>query len=304
MHPFPFYLDWIISGQFVGLCWAHARGLYTQSGLAVELLWSEDGRTIVDKVVSGGICAGSSEDNLIVSGVAAGKKIKAVAGMLQQSPLVLMTKCSTGIQTLADLSGRSVAMHADGIRILEAVLALAGIDSSTIDLHEVDFDIANLADDRYDAVQGYAMTEPIELAARGLDIRLIPVRHPHLHAYAQVIFTPEECITRAPETLRAFLAASFEGWRQAMLHQDEAAQIVVEMAAGAANVATERQVIDALSSFVSGEIGMDRFGDMDLARWQRNLDAYARFGITPRRLTVAEVVDHRFLDEIYGVQPV
>ena len=302
MQPFPFYLDWIISGQFVGLCWAYRRGLYAQSGVDVELIWSEEGRTIVDKVVSGEICAGSSEDNLIVSGIAAGKRIKAVAGMLQQSPLVLMTKRSTGIQSLADLPGRRVAMHADGIRILDAVLALAGIDRATIDLHEVNFDIANLVDDRYDAVQGYAMTEPIELAEQGIDVCLVPVRHPLLHAYAQVIFTSEECIAQAPEALRAFLAASFAGWREAMLHRDEAAEIVAEMAGAEASVATERHVLDALSSFVSGEIGMERFGVMDLARWQRNLDAYARFEITPRRMTVAEVVDHRFLDEIYGGQ--
>jgi len=86
-----------------------------------------------------------------------------------------------------------------------------------------------------------------------------------------------------------------------MLHRDEAAQIVAEMAGTNTRVTTERHVIDALSSFVSGEIGMERFGVMDLARWQRNLDAYARFEIVPRRMTVAEVVDHRFLDEIYGI---
>ena len=76
MQPFTFYLDWVITGQFAGLCWAQEKGLYAQAGLAVALRpWQEDGRSIVDKVLAGGLCAGSSEDNLIVSGIAAGRPI-------------------------------------------------------------------------------------------------------------------------------------------------------------------------------------------------------------------------------------
>lgn len=300
MQPFTFYLDWIITGQFAGLCWAQEKGLYRQAGLAVDLIpWREDGRSIVEKVMAGGLCAGSSEDNLIVSALGTGHPIKALAGMLQQSPLVLMTKRSSNIQTLTDLAGRRVAMHADGIRILEAVLALAGIDRAAIDLTEVTYDLDNLAQDRFDAVQGYAMSEPLELAALGYDLHLIPVRHYHLHPYAQVFFAGESTIRQEPAILQAFLAASFEGWRQAMAQREEAAQIVVKMAQGVAHLSTERQIVETLTTYVNGDIAMTRFGALDLGRWQRNLDTYANLGLTPRRLTVAEVVDEQLVKAIY-----
>jgi ABC-type nitrate/sulfonate/bicarbonate transport system substrate-binding protein len=301
MQPFTFYLDWIITGQFAGLCWAQEKGLYTQAGLAVDLLpWQEDGRSIVEKVMAGGLCAGSSEDNLIVSGLVAGHPIKALAGMLQQSPLVLMTKRSSNIQTLADLAGRRVAMHADGIRILEAVLALAGIDQAAINLSEVTYDLDNLAQDRFDAVQGYAMSEPLELAALGYDLHLIPVRHYYLHPYAQVFFASAAVIRQKPAILQAFLAASFEGWRQAMAHREEAAQIVVNQAQGLAHLTTERQIVETLATYVSADSSLARFGALDLGRWQRNLDTYAKLGLTPRRLPVAEVVDEQFIKAIYN----
>lgn len=301
MQPFTFYLDWIITGQFAGLCWAQAKGLYTKAGLAVELIpWREDGRSIVEKVMAGGLCAGSSEDNLIVSGLVAGHPIKALAGMLQQSPLVLMTKRASNIQTLTDLVGRRVAMHADGIRILEAVLALAGIDRAAIDLTEVTYDLDNLAQDRFDAVQGYAMSEPLELAVLGYDLHLIPVRHYHLHPYAQVFFAGDSIIRREPAILQAFLAASFAGWRQAMAHREEAAQIVVNLAQDRAHISTERQIVETLAAYVSDDVALTRFGTLDLGRWQRNLDTYAKLGLTPRRLTVAEVVDEQFVKAIYN----
>ena len=129
MIPFTFYFDWVMCAQFAGLCWAQATELYRAAGLDVTLVpWHEDSRGIVEKVMTatdqGTICAGSSEDNLIVSACAAGVPIKALATMLQDSPLVLITKTTSGIRTLADLPGRRVAMQPDGNRILEAVLAL------------------------------------------------------------------------------------------------------------------------------------------------------------------------------------
>lgn len=300
MQPFTFYLDWIITGQFAGLCWAQEKGLYTQAGLAVDLIpWREDGRSIVEKVMAGGLCAGSSEDNLIVSGLVAGHPIKALAGMLQQSPLVLMTKRGSNIETVADLSGRRVAMHADGIRILEAVLALAGIDRAAIDLTEVTYDLDNLAQDRFEAVQGYAMSEPLELAALGYDLHLIPVRHYHLHPYAQVFFAGEATIRQKPAILQAFLAASFEGWRQAMAHREEAAQIVVKLAQGTAHLTTERQIVETLATYVSDDSSLTRFGALDRGRWQRNLDTYAKLGLIPHPLPVDAVLDEQFVQAIY-----
>jgi ABC-type nitrate/sulfonate/bicarbonate transport system substrate-binding protein len=300
MQSFTFFLDWIISGQFAGLCWAVEKGLYRQAGLEVTLQpWVEDGRSIIDRVVTGGLCAGSSEDNLIVSGAMAGRGVKALGTMLQESPLVLMTKPSSGIRTLQDLPGKRVAMHVDGIRILEAVLALYGIDQAEVEITEVAFDWDNLLQDRFDAVQGYATTEPVVLAAWGVEVRLIPVRHPRLHPYAQVFFTTESCINQYPAVLHNFLQASFEGWRQAMTHRDEAARIVVSLSQGAANLVTERQVIEHMAPYVLGQVGLERFGVLDMERWKHNLESYARFGLISRHPSLAEVIEARFLHHIY-----
>jgi NitT/TauT family transport system substrate-binding protein len=274
--------------------------LYAQVGLEVELLsWRDDGRSIVQKVVEGGICAGSSEDNLIVSAVANGVRLKALGCMLQESPLVLMTKRSSGIRTLADLHGRRVAMHSDGIRILEAVLALEGIERSSVHVTEVGYDLGNLAGDRYAAVQGYAMSEPIELRAHGIDVVTIPVRHEQLHPYAQVFFASQATIDEAHPQLLSFLAASLAGWQLAITNCEEAAEIVAGMAPEGPGLAVERQVVDTLRAYALGNAGK-RVGVFDRARWERNLASFARYGITPDRVAVADVVDTQFVDAIYG----
>jgi ABC-type nitrate/sulfonate/bicarbonate transport system substrate-binding protein len=302
MEPFTFYLDWAISSQFAGLCWAKDKGLYARADLSVDLRpWAEDGRSNAEKVMSGGICAGCNEDNRVVNGIVRGQPVKAVATMLQESPLVVMTRPGSGILSLADLRGKRVAMRADGIQILEAVLALAGIDRTALEITIVAFDVDSLMFSRFDAVQAYAMTEPVMLATTGVEVDLIPVRHPRLRPYSQVIFASEQTMDLAPDAIRRFLGASFDGWRQAMAEPGEAARAVVRVSGGKRDLATQRQVLEALRPFIAGQVGLERFGIMNASRWAANLESYARFGITPRQLDVGEVVDETFLREIYPI---
>jgi ABC-type nitrate/sulfonate/bicarbonate transport system substrate-binding protein len=299
LKPFTFYLDWVICGQFAGLCWAQAKGLYHQAGLDVTLLpWEDDGLSIVDKVLSasakGHSCAGSSEDNLLCTSRVAGKPVKALATMLQHSPLVLITQSDSDIHSLADLPGHRLAMQPDGNRILEAVLALEGIDRNSIAVTESAYDLGRLTSRRFDAIQGYAMSEPIELAHLGCLTRVIPIRHTQLHPYSQVFFSTDEVIHQQPDALSKFLQASFTGWREAMTHQDEAAQVVVDMMGESGHWETEREMIRVMTPYVMGDVGLERFGYLDHQRWERNLGTYQRIGILPSPLRLDQIIHDHF----------
>ena len=210
-----------------------------------------------------------------------------------------MTRRSSNIRALADLVGKKVAMHCDGLRILEGVLALEGIDQSEIHIEEQPFELDRLLKSDFDAVQGYAMTEPLELKAMGVDVRTIAVRHHRLHPYAQVFFAAQSIIETRQTHMESFLRTSFEGWRQAMQHRDDAARTVTRLAGAGTDADMERHIIDTIQSFLAGPVGMDCYGMLDLERWEQNLETYARFGIVPRRMTVAETIDASFLKTIY-----
>lgn len=295
MTHFTFYLDWVLCAQFAGLCWAQAKGLYAAAGLDVTLVpWQEDGRTIVEKVCAGGVCAGSSEDNLLVSARAAGQPIKALATMLQDSPLVLITRAESAIHTLADLPGRIVAMQPDGNRILEAVLALSGIDRQRITIIESAYDLNRLAQERVDAMQGYVMAEPIELAHLGVATRVIPIRHKQLHPYAQVFFATDALIQQHETTLRRFLQASFAGWQAALRQPEEAVATIIALNGGTTAAAAELEMLAAMTPYALGNIDLAHFGRLDRQRWERNLATYQQIGILARLLHFGEIVDDRF----------
>ncbi len=301
MKKFTFFLDFAMEGQFAGLSWAMEKGYYRDAGLDVDFVeWVYDDRTIVQKVLDGGLsCAGCSEDNLIISACAEGLPVRALGTMLQVSPLMLMSKCSSGIHAVKDLVGKKVAMHCDGIRILEAVLALEKISPEAVEIHEMPYEPDRLVKDEFQAVQGYAMYEPLQLTEMGVDVHLTPVRHHQIHPYAQVFFASQENLQRDPEAIQSFLSASLEGFRQAISHRDEAARIVSQYSGGRSDFDSARKVIDQLAPYLFDEYGEERYGALDLPRWSRNLETYAAIGLTPRVLTVEETVDNKLIEKIY-----
>lgn len=298
LTPFTFVLDWYLNCQFAGLIWARERGLYADAGLDVTLVDPHDFPTTptLDVVLNHEPAAGCMEDNLVVRAALAGKEVRAIGAMLQQTPMVLMTAPDSGIRTLHDLPGRRIAMHRDGIHLLRTVLTLHGINPQEVDATVGGWTLHDLIDGHFDAVQGYTITEPAELVGLGLTPHLIPVRHLRLHPYAQMMFATTNCITTHHDVLKRFVDATFSGWRQAMSHRDEAAALVAAVSAEQPNPVVNRQILDAMLPIVTGEVGLERLGYLDPDRWERNLATYHQFGMIERRATFEQVVDARFVD--------
>ena len=282
-QEFSFYLDWLPNVQFAGICWALDRGLYRDAGLDVTLVpWVEDGFNIVEKVVAGGLCAGSAEDNLVVSARASGQaRVSALAAMFSQTPLVVMSRPESGIRSITDLRGKHVAMHCDGIRILEGMLDLYGIDRDEVNLVEVIHDLDNLPARRFDAVQGYVVAEPLELAALGLTVSTFSLRHPKLHPYAQVVFAPDEMLAAQRQTYEQFLRASFAGWHACLENIDQAADSIRRVGAPMEDPGREIEALRLVHRLVTGGDSVERIGYIDVERWAENLRAYRRLGIVP-----------------------
>ncbi len=297
MTPLTFFLDWEVNCQFAGLVWARDRGLYARRGLEVRLVAPHEnpGRTVLDLVLENELAAGCMEDNLIVRASLAGREVRAIGAMLQDTPMVLMTAADSGIAGLRDLPRRRIAMHRDGIHLLETILALHGIAAGDLNPTLEGWSLDDLVAGRFDAVQGYAITEPVLLARQGFAARLLPLRHADLDPYAQVMFATTRCIEERGPFLGDFLAATFEGWRAAMEGRDTASELVAAVSDEQPSVEENRAILDAMVPLVAGAVGLARVGDLEPDRWRRNLAAYARFGMVDRPAAVEEVIDRRFL---------
>jgi NitT/TauT family transport system substrate-binding protein len=299
-----FSFDWIAGAQFAGLYWAREHGFYEAVGLSVTLEpWHDDGLSMVEKVsrpsLNGELRAGCAEDNLIVKQACFGGSMMAFGSMLQDPPLVVMSRPEHGIQHVRDLRGKRVGMHADGIRVLEMVLALEGIAVDEIDLHEVGYDLEHLVSDGFDALQGYVMTEPLQLAAMGVLVNVLPIRHHRLLPYAQVYFADRSALQQQPNVFADFLAASSAGWNAVCEDPSAASRMLAQVISQSSAVnpgqiepplqAEQRAMLDRLIPLVEGD-RQRRIGQIDEDQWRRNLATYAEFGLINGTLELDQVV--------------
>lgn len=276
-------LDWVANVQFAGPCWALANGLYRAAGIDMAVQpWVDDGRSIIEKALACDVpVLASSEDNLVIGAAAHDKSsVAALAVMFQTTPLVLMSPPDAPLRNVTDLRAKRIAIHCDGLHVLKGLLALHGIERSDVDIVEVTNDLDNLTSGRFDAVQGYALCEPLEHRARGLDPALLRLRHRDLHPYAQVLFAPVQDITREPDLYRAALEATFAGWRAAMEDPVGAVEAIAKVGAPMADKDQEIQALKMAGLLVRGEgrDGQAGIGRIDPARWAANVRSYARAG--------------------------
>ena len=287
-----FYLDWRLNCQFAGLLWARERGLFATQGLDVRLVSPEENphSTTLDLVLAGARCVGCMEDNLIVRAVVAGKGIKAIGATMQDSPMHLVTLPTSGMSCLSDAAGRRIAMHRDGVHLFEAVLELHGLDPGCVEKTVSGWTLGQLLDGTFDAVQGYATTEPHCLRRLGQTTRLIPIRHQHLRPWAQMMFTTDAMIATHGPALHRFLVACKEGWRQAMSNLEECAGLIAAHSGEHGDASENHCILKMMLPLVAGDQGLDYAVSTDPERWRRNLATYTRCGMIDRTPAYEEVV--------------
>lgn len=297
MKSLRFFLDWSLNCQFAGLVWAQRTGLYRAGGLDVDLVQPAASATgsVLESVLHDPGSAGCMEDNLIVRACVSGHPIRAIGAMLQDTPMVLMTPADTTIRALADLAGRRVAMHKDGVHLLETVMTLHGADPQATDIVVDGWTLRDLIDGRFDAVQGYSITEPAVLRAAAFEPRLLPVSHPHLQPYAQMMFATVQSIDEHTEHLETFVRATFVGWQQVFQDVAKAGRLVAMASDEHPDTDANIAIISAMHALVFGECEGSRLGVMERARWQRNLSTYTAFGMADQCPRVEDVIDERFV---------
>jgi len=291
-------LDWVFNAQFAGLILADHLGLYREADLDVTLTQWDSGTLVTDAMVEDPTTLGCAEQNLVLAARAAGTPVKAIATMFQASPLSLMSLPDTPIASPDALRGKKIAMHVDGLKVVDLVLAANGIARDSVEIttvtHEHKFDA--LAAGTFDAVQCYAVDEPIDFEmATGVAPVVMPLGPLGHDAYAQVIFAHDTLLAEHPDRVMAFLTASFDGWRRALAERDTTARIIVEHYADPtgkyADLDYQRRSLDRVAEFVLADIHPARMGALDDARWRRTAATFAEHGIIPALPDIGASID-------------
>jgi NitT/TauT family transport system substrate-binding protein len=221
------------------------KGFFEEEGLDVEFDTAAGGAAIVPGLTSGEFQFGLANPVSPMLAASQGLDIVLVANADHaeanpvvnadgwvEAPDVVLVREDSGIESAADLNGRSVAVNTfKGIAELTVKSAAdrLGADSSTFDLVEVGFpDMLGALESG--AVDAIVVSEPFYTIARGAD-----TEYRGLFSYmseagpelpGDVYFATREYAEANPDVISAFAAAAHRSNAYAQAHKDEARAIL------------------------------------------------------------------------------
>ena len=290
-------LDWKANAQFAGLLLAQEEGWYAQAGLDVSIHPNDFKRPYLDVVTSSDHTIGSSESRSLVAARGRGAPVRAVATIFQCSPIVLLSKAQRGIHTVADLQGKTIGIHRpEDVGMLEVIFASAGITSPRYQWKKVGFDLQELLADQVDAVQGYSVSEQVQLQRNGVPIDALLLADHGWTDYSQVLFTSEAFLGRNPQAIGNFLAVTFRGWRAALADIPGTAHLVVEKYTPGLDPAFVEDSLRQMAPLLTRE--STHLGVMRPETWNTIFSLCKTHHLAEPPARLEDLVDFRFMPEL------
>lgn len=220
-------LNWLHQFQFAGYYVAKEKGYYNDAGIDVEIREFNATTDLSTVIESGQADFAIGRSSLLIDR-AKGKDVVALGAIFQESPLVLLTRDDTGIETIADLKNRRIMLTTDA-KITASIMAMLfsnGLSENDVRLVPHSFDLNDLVNNKTDAMAAYISNEPIRLAERGIGYKIFSPKDYGFHFYSDILFTSSAFIEKNPQLTEAFYEATIKGWEYAFDHISETAEII------------------------------------------------------------------------------
>ena len=200
--------------------------------------------------------------------VAAKQPVVAVMAVFQIPPTVIFALADSGIKEPKDLIGKRVGVTTDYWRgILRQTLTSAGVDPAKVVEMEAKTDQLQLLYAKVvDAWLGYAQDEPIQAQLDGHQVTTIYPADYGVGGYEGLLLVNSATLQNRPDLVRRFLAATYDGWRYAVEHPDEAAAILAKWAPDN-GLEFQKLAVRAVTPLV--DVPQFPFGWIDEAHWRQ-----------------------------------
>ena len=220
-------LRWLHQYQFAGFYVAKEMGFYSDAGIDVEIK-EFDGRTGLSAVIEKGEADFAVGHSSLLLDKMKGRDVVALGAAFQQSPLILLVRDDTGINTIGDLKNRRVMLTKDAIASasIMAMLFSNGLSEEDIVLLPHSLDLEDLINKKIDAMGAYVSNEPIRMAERGIGYKVFDPKTCGFHFYSDILYTSSAFIRENPKLTKDFYEATIKGWEYAFENISQTAEII------------------------------------------------------------------------------
>ena len=212
-----FQLDWRFEGPSAPLLMAVERGYFAEEGLDVQVDSGSGSAGAINRVASGAYEMGFGDLNALVEFLAEnpdGPGIQGVYVVYDGSPAAVFARKDRGIESPADLVGKSLAAPAfdTGYRAWGIFAAANDLDADGVEWQNVDPTLREtlLVRGDVDAITGFYFTSLLNLEGRGMgeeELTILPFPEYGVPLYGNAIIASEAFAEANPEAVEGFLRA-------------------------------------------------------------------------------------------------
>ncbi|MEW6710625.1 MAG: ABC transporter substrate-binding protein, partial [Candidatus Riflebacteria bacterium] len=218
-------LKWKHQFQFAGYYAALEKGFYRDSGLDVTIIEQQYNENSTEAILKGQCQFGIAGSDLILKR-SEGEPVIALAAIYQHSPMVFLTKESSGIENIHQITGRRIMLEEHSAELL-AYLKSENLSISQLKTVPHTYGVEELIDDKVDVISAYSNDEPFNLKGKNINYRMFSPQSSGIDFYGDILFTVEEQVKQHPARVKKFLEASLKGWQYALQHPEEISNLIL-----------------------------------------------------------------------------
>lgn len=298
-----FALNWFPVGDHAAYWVALEKGYYRQRGLDVDMQNSKGSGDSIAKVDTGRADVGLADSAVVIAASARGAKVKVVGMVFDKSPLNIWSHKAAAITKPKDLEGKSVAAPpGDGQRqMFPAFARLHGIDQSKVTWVNVEpaAKVPALAEKRVDAVADYTTGLPFYEKAMGKgNAVMLPWADHGFDMYSMSIIASEKTMKERGPVLKAFLEASYLGWRDVMSDPKSALEIFKKRVPEIDLAIIEPNMMMGLELMKTDRYAKNGIGWMEEKKMCDSVDLVNTYMGVPTKVECKAVYTNEFLTKV------
>jgi NitT/TauT family transport system substrate-binding protein len=301
-----YQLDWLPSGEETFPYVAQQEGFFAAAGLDVEIRTGRGTTDVLTKMSTGTAQFGSGGLGALMQAAAQNKvPVKAVVSIFNKQPDAIFTYEGSGIQTLKDLTGKTLATQTftSSNALWPVVAAMNGLDISQVKLIKADptASTALLATGHADALINWVTSGgEIEsvLDQAGKKMVVLPWSKFGLDGYGLSLFASDDEIAKHPDVVARFVAACEKAIVFSLDHPEAAAKdlkAIVPMIDVKSALTEVKTTIPMTRNEISAKYGMGTFDPQlvkDTWKWIAKSQSYPLDKLDPESVIVRSFVPH------------
>ncbi|MDO5079672.1 ABC transporter substrate-binding protein [Buchananella hordeovulneris] len=266
--------------QFAPAYVAAEEQLFTEAGVSAKLRHHGANESLFGALLDGTedlVIAGADEAAVARAG---GADLVVVGPYYATHPTALIARADAQVASPADLRGKRIGIpgpYGENYFALQHVLQEAGLNDSDVDVKHIGFtQVAALATNEVDAVIGFANNEPVQAAAQGVEVTVLPLGERLPLVGASLVTTERALASKGPQ-IRAAVAALALG-RERTVHDPDlalraTATYVPELAASDAQEAAKRTLTQTLPLWAEVDYPVLAAKETEMADFLANIGA-------------------------------